>query len=428
MQWLFTVPGASNSIMNACVPYSPAALQELLGNGVTQACSAEVADAMSRAAFKNTVAQLLSQTKDLNSLSGANIFAVACTAALVSGAPKKGSHRCHVAAASNQQVHVWSLYMNKGERDREGEDYVCSRLILEAISSQSQVPPLPRDFLLSSQPVQSSRDLLTEHIYSSSEDFGQDMFGDLLSATTGMVLFVKTAEAAPSGHGGDFSRKDALLEGMRTFADITLPPGSIVYPGSFNPLHEGHVSLVAAAIRLLEDSSTQAGQRGSDAPPLHPPVVFEISILNADKPPLEVSDILQRVRQFLDNPLLQQAGLTNVAVCVTSRPLFISKASLFPHCTFLIGSDTLSRLVDDKYYGRSREAMIAALAGMVGRPDGCDFIVGGRVGGDGSFVTCEEVLESARLPPDIRRGFKGLSAEHFRCDVSSTEIRARIAT
>lgn len=407
--------------MNAGVPYSGAALNELLADeDFSQACSADTARLMSAAALKKTVSELLCESRDLNSLSTTNIFALSCTAALVSSQVKKGQHRCHVSVTSPRYSYTWSLYMNKGERSREDEDYACSRLLLDAVSSASGVAPLSERYLL--EPRESGLDgILTEQVYTSHTPFKIDtVLANLLSSKSGMAVFVgKGAQLHGSASCSSPPDEDSAADrdsDMLVYEDIRLPKHTIVYPGSFNPLHEGHVQLVASAVSTIQ----QAHPSLSSAP-----VVFELSILNADKPPLGTEDVLRRVRQFLNSSLLQSAGLHNVAVCVTSRPLFASKATLFPDCTFLIGSDTLSRLIDPKYYAHSRENMVAALAAMTGggSDKGCRFVVGGRVDKSGTFVTCEDVLGPASLPPLVSRAFLGISEAQFRLDLSSTEIR-----
>ena len=62
----------------------------------------------------------------------------------------------------------------------------------------------------------------------------------------------------------------------------------------------------------------------------HPLVVFEISAVNADKPPLAKEEILGRIHELLSSPLLDEHGLDNICVSVTSEPLFLQKAGLFP--------------------------------------------------------------------------------------------------
>src|SRR5262245_29728782 len=81
------------------------------------------------------------------------------------------------------------------------------------------------------------------------------------------------------------------------------PKPLALLPGSFNPLHHGHLALAAAA----------SGRLGV-------PVHFELSVTNADKAELEPAEVERRVAQF--------AGLA--PVWVTRTAVFEKKADLFP--------------------------------------------------------------------------------------------------
>ena len=120
-----------------------------------------------------------------------------------------------------------------------------------------------------------------------------------------------------------------------------------VLSGSFNPLHKGHTRLASAASAIL----------GA-------PVAYEISITNVDKPPLELEEVRRRVAQL--------AGRANVVA--TRATVFYEKARILPGCTFVIGVDTMRRLIDPKYYGCSLGKMLSAIEEM--RELGC--IVPGR--------------------------------------------------
>lgn len=207
-------------------------------------------------------------------------------------------------------------------------------------------------------------------------------------------------------------------------------------PGSFNPLHQGHVELVLACLKATNRALLSGGKQRL--------VVFEIAAVNADKSPLSKEQMLSRIEQFNPhtNQILKESGLTSVAVCLTTSPLFVQKAKIFKDCIFLVGIDTYARLIDPKYYGpRTSSAggenltqdlpdnnvgnMIAALSEI--GADGCRFFVAGRKVDEG-FATLSSMMNSdlARdkvLPSKISRLFTGLSEEDFRLDLSSTEIR-----
>jgi hypothetical protein len=136
-------------------------------------------------------------------------------------------------------------------------------------------------------------------------------------------------------------------------------------------------------------------------------VAFELSVINADKPPLGEDEVRRRVAQFAwKGPLW-----------LTRAPTFAEKARLFPEVVFVVGTDTAARIVQARFYGDSVEAMGRALADL--RDRGCRFLVAGRVDGQGRFVGLEELA----IPEGYGDLFEGLAEREFRRDVSSTQLR-----
>lgn len=195
-------------------------------------------------------------------------------------------------------------------------------------------------------------------------------------------------------------------------SEVYLPPKSLVVPGSFNPPHIGHLELAKAAAREV----------GAKV------IWFELSITNVDKPSLSVEDIIRRVELFLELEDLPKAW----GLLLTDAPMFVQKVDMLSQCRcsdgvndtctplpFVIGTDTLARLVDKKYYDGSQEVMLSSLKEMA-----CKFIVGGRLEQkteNPSFTTGSEAV--VELPEAIQRKFRLMGG--FRVDISSSEIRAQ---
>lgn len=170
----------------------------------------------------------------------------------------------------------------------------------------------------------------------------------------------------------------------------------LVIPGSFNPLHEGHIAMMKAARNLAKEKGLSYDQE-----------VFEISVFNVDKPPIDTLTILRRISQF--------AGSYNVVL--TTTPMFLEKARIFPNSIFVIGSDTLTRLLNKQYYQDSEENKMKTLLEI--RQLGCKFIVAGR-SSNGMFQSPSEII--GKQKDNIKELFYGL--EGFRVDISSTQLRS----
>ena len=101
---------------------------------------------------------------------------------------------------------------------------------------------------------------------------------------------------------------------------------------------------------------------------------------------------------------------------MTRAPVFYEKARMLAGCTFVIGVDTMRRVIDPNYYGNSRGKMLSALAEM--RELGCSFLVAGRRDGS-EFKTLGDVAVSSELDGMFRE----IPESEFREDLSSTDIR-----
>ncbi|EFJ16368.1 hypothetical protein SELMODRAFT_421854 [Selaginella moellendorffii] len=349
--WLLSVPRASQTLLEATVPYTRASMIQLLGRAPQQYASREVADEMATAAYNRALTL---------SLPGTLVAGFGVTGALTTGSPKRGDHRCHISARTHSSLWRYDLTLYKGYRDRFGEDCLSSQLLIKAMADVCEIGnAVPVELKSPEEEIRESR-----LNYAEDEELEQLIHGN--------VCMVR--------YPGEDS-KDRRT-GRR-----------VVLSGAFNPLHEGHLTLMSTACTLVQGGSP----------------CFELSAINADKPALPVHEIKQRVKQFVER------GKTMI---VTNQPFFYKKAEILPDSTFLVGVDTAMRLVNEKYYGGSRERMMEVLLNV--QRLGCDFMVAGRIV-DGVFKTMLDV----NVPEEVKEMFSSLPENVFRVDLSSTEIRQK---
>jgi len=347
---LLRVPGGSRLLLEAQVPYDEQSLRDFIGFAPVQACSADTAIAMAQSARTRAISLVAA---------GADVVGLGATAALVSDRPRRGEHRFHIACATAAGVTHCTCVLAKGRRDRAGEEDLVARAIVLWLGCACGVAvPSPRSLL------------------DADEQFA--------------AADIAEADAIDQLLAGEIENVTVLPDGQLTAA---ARQPLLVFPGSFNPMHEGHVLLARAAEELT-------GQ----------PVSFELSVTNVDKPPLAVEAIRQRLRQFA----------WKAPVLLTRAPTFVEKARLFPGATFVVGADTAERLFGVKYYGGDEGRMHAALDEIAEARN--SFLVAVRVDGAGQLRSLDDVS----MPERFTGLFRLIPEHHFRLDISSSEIRARM--
>ena len=316
---LLGVPGASRTLLEALIPYAADSFDEFLGQRPEQYVSAETG--------RHMAGRALARAYHLRELETFPIAGLACTATIVTDRPKRGEHRAHVAAWTPGWLSTWTLHLEKGARDRAGEEGLVSRLILDALAEACGISDRP---LLPIGP------------------------GDSLTAEA--YDFTVVAE--------QLRRREIPYFGIHADGRVrtTDAKPQVLLSGSFNPLHGGHTGLAGTAAALL----------GA-------PVAFEVSAVNVDKPPLATAVLLDRFSQF--------AG--RWPVFAGNAPTFVEKSRIYPGATFVVGFDTAVRIIHPRYYGDSEAGMLAALAEM--RDRGNRFLVAGREDKDGRFRELHEL-------------------------------------
>jgi hypothetical protein len=346
---LLRVPGGSRLLIEAQVPYDALALETFLGFAPAQACSSDTAIAMARSVRART-ARLVP--------AGSDLVGLGATAALVSDHPRKGEHRFHIAFANSARIAHCTGVMAKGRRDRAAEEDLVSRAIVLWLAYACGIAaPSPRSLL------------------DADEYYAEAV--------------INTIDAIDQLLAGEIDRVTAQPDGQMM---LSAPRPLMLLPGSFNPLHEGHVLLARVAEELRQQ-----------------PLAFEISVTNVDKPPLAGKTVRCRLAQFAWKSPVE----------LTRAPTFVDKSRLFPRTTFVIGADTAERLIAPRYYGDDEARMHVALEEIA--HSGGSFLVAVRIDAAGRV----RALNDIPVPRRYADLFTEIPEHRFRFDTSSSEIRAR---
>ena len=125
---LFSVAGASRTVIDAQIPYSRAALDSYVGVKAEQHVSREEAKVMAKRAYERAV-RLNETIGEVGPLLG-----LSCTAAIATDRTRRGENRAHVAWYDGTNRATYSIVMVKGARERAGEDALCAAIILNALA------------------------------------------------------------------------------------------------------------------------------------------------------------------------------------------------------------------------------------------------------------------------------------------------------
>ena len=350
---LLRIPGGSRLLIEAQVPYDEQALAAFLGFAPAQACSSDTAIAMAQSARARAARLLPPDAKRATDLVG-----LGATAALVSDRPRRGEHRFHIAFANSAGVAHCTCVMAKGRRNRAAEEDLVSRAIVLWLARACGIA------------APSVRGLLD-----ADEQYGET----LISAVDTIDQLL----------AGELDRVTVQPDGQMM---LSAPQPLVLFPGSFNPMHEGHVLLARVAEELRQQ-----------------PLAFEISVTNVDKPPLAGETVRHRRAQFAWKSPVE----------LTRAPTFLEKSRLFPGTTFVVGADTAERLFGAKYYGDDESRMHMALEEIAN--SGASFLVAVRIDAAGRV----RALNDIPVPRRYADLFTEIPEHRFRSDTSSSEIRAR---
>ena len=345
LNWLFNHPGASRLLVEAQVPYSARSLEKFLGKPGPHPVNTYTARDMAFVAYTRAM-----------ELGDESLPAIglALTAALTTNRSRKGKDRACVALMSDDICRIWTLNLGAEAVDRCDQEAIVTSFSLGQLATLVGVEFDPK---------------LPEWVETDYQ------FIDLKKPLK--ALYEGKVDALKMGVDGKFS---VSVSGSH----------HVFLPGSFNPLHEGHIQL-AKTVEALSGRE----------------VNLEMAIQNVDKADITLPDLKQRLSDLQGY----------FPVILTRCPRFLDKAQLFIGPHFVVGYDTAERLVDSRYYGNSDVRMQESLERL--QRDGTIIWVAGRLVND-----CFKTLNDITLPEGLEDLFKSVTQDQFRIDISSTQIRS----
>jgi len=334
ISYLMSRPGASSSILQLNCPYAQEATIKYMEEPTESFASLKAANELSITSLK--------QCRDLLEQKY-TFIGVGVTAALATNRWLKGDHRMHIVITTDINRFTFSLNLYKGHppdpetpeklfRTRAQEDELCGKLVIFSIAYICKIIPLT--FF---------ENLIQENFLNIMDkyDFNDEVFNNPIFR----LLNSKIPEISDLRHEVVNS---VLVVDDKYIINPTLK-NIVILPGSFNPIHDGHISMLQNACALN-----------------HTDGIFEMCVVNADKPPLSFDEIIARIATFNSKP-----------VVLTNAPLFTDKDKLFPGVSYAIGVDTAIRLINPKYTHGDGDLMIENILKMTF--NNTKFYVGSRL-------------------------------------------------
>ena len=332
---LLKVPGASNTVLESYIPYSKKSMDLFLNRKPDHYCSLNTSLSMAANAYKKCM-QIDPEYKKKY------LIGISVTASLATTYTKIGDHKFYLSVQTESFTKSIECLLIKGSRSREEEEQLITEYVLSLVAECCGIE----------KNMPHHDEIPVIHTIKAEKSWKKLLNND--------VNFISSDRSTPE----------------------------LIFPGSFNPLHDGH-------LRMRELAEKKTGMRAT----------FEICARNADKPPLTFHEIKRTLDQFTDND----------SWVMTSAGRFSEKAEMFPNSVFIIGADTLMRVFDEKFYSNKKD-MLDHIDRF--NDHNINFLVFGRKVNN-KFISLRDII----IPSNIKSRCTGFEEGSFRDDISSTELR-----
>lgn len=289
----------SATLLEAVVPYDQAAFARYIRGVPDKFCSPEAARDLAMAAFKRSTE--LAPKEHPDHLIG---LGASCSLVKPDGEREGREHKAYIAVQTVEATTTYEFHINlltDQNWTREQEETFVSDRILEILGETMGLGPTPHTIHCRPTCI-----------------LGKPKYLDILTGREKYIAFLSD----------------------NTLIDV-YPQSRVIFPGSFFPIHDGHLQMAEKAAELTRTA-----------------VDFEVCVHNVDKPSMNFQSLQERLDSMQGSLKGKSyAGL----VLFTSTPTFVAKAEAFPNSKFVVGWDTFKRIAEAKYYG-GEEGLNKALA------------------------------------------------------------------
>jgi len=279
--------GASSTLIDSYVPYDTATMDNYLGFEPDKYCSQETSRSLAMEAFKRG-----SKYNDSEWTLG---IGVTCKLEKIVNEREGREHAIYIAVQGLTFSKTYTIIIGPTATTVRNKN--IGRIAEEKLAGDCVIMAI-------------------------ADSFGYHQYGEMLNDTFGKDLTITNAI-------GTVKIGNLCLGNINELKYHDKEPANCIFSGSFNPIHESHLEMIAHAKELY----------GS--------VDLELPIMNAEKGLVGYNDLIHRIE--LINRHIRQ-GLVNNLI-LTRYPTFYVKSQHFKNTIFVVGGDTFNRMDEDHFYG-----------------------------------------------------------------------------
>lgn len=367
---LWDVPGCSSFLVGCGFPYDTKKTEKILGHKPESFVSKETSIELAMAAYM----EAYNPDDNVD-----DVIGIGLTASVASLKAHRGEHRVIVTALSNKKCITKSVVIQKGDAsyrlaDGEIADELGELALLEVLGL----------------PAVASSNINSNLLESHTEEISNEELTNIIMSRPYLKV---------DGTRGIYERPLLDLTSHKldgTIEKSKIPSHRVIYnPGTFNPLHYGHIEAASAAReRRINDICFDVD------------LIYTTCINPLHKPMAMATDLLQKISQMKGKNFL----LTK------DDGLFLDKARTNPRAGFVLGADALLNMLNPKWYADPTdiEKMLEEFIEL-----NVKFYIIGRVI-DGKFITLDDIKD---IYPIVKGYWSQFCSVSGRWDISSTELR-----